>query len=127
MQLKIALVCSLVKKVEFMFWQYNFENDSENLTLNVLNESLMCQCKVTERLLCNSTVQCKDAGFVYESLRNEMNRVIWDFCFHETNLSKKGLRIKSTIQIRIRKDSDSRISIFKDLFRAIVLGIRKDS
>ncbi len=29
--------------------------------------------------------------------------------------------------LRIRKDSDSRISIFKDLFRAIVLRIRKDS
>jgi hypothetical protein len=32
-------------------------------------------------------------------------------------------RIRS---LRIRKDSDSRISIFKDSFRAIVLRIRKD-
>jgi hypothetical protein len=60
----------------------------------------------------------KDAGFVYESFRNETNRVIWEIFFpkriHDTNL-------------RIRKDSDSRISIFKDLFRAIVLRIRKDS
>ncbi len=28
--------------------------------------------------------------------------------------------------LKIRKDSDSRIFIFKDLFRAIVLRIRKD-
>ncbi len=49
---------------------------------------------------------------------------------HETNLLKKGLRIESTIRIqnfRIRKDSDSRIFIFKDSFCAIVLRIRKDS
>ncbi len=43
---------------------------------------------------------------------------------HETNLQGLDSRIRST---RIRKDSDSRISIFKDSFRAIVLRIHKDS
>ena len=27
----------------------------------------------------------KDAGFVYESLQNETNRVIWEKNFHKTN------------------------------------------
>ena len=64
-------------------------------------------------------------------------------CFYESN---KSLQILSTIarneslkieireseslrifKVRIRKDSDSRISILKDSFRAIVLRIRKDS
>ncbi len=48
---------------------------------------------------------------------------------HETNpryksLGNPDLRIRP---LKIRKDSDSRIFIFKDLFRAIVLRIRKDS
>jgi hypothetical protein len=59
----------------------------------------------------------KDAGFVSESFQNETNKVILDFCFHETkpqnesfknrstkqihktNLSKTGLRNKSMKQI----------------------------
>ena len=75
----------------------------------------------------------KDAGFVYESLRNETNRVIWKKNFHETNPRNESLRFgfanpDSRIRsLRIRKDSDSRISNFKDSFRAIVLRIRKDS
>ena len=74
----------------------------------------------------------KDAGFVYESLGIEMNRVIWDFCFHETNPRYKSLRFgfanpdSQICNFRICKDSDSRISIFKESFRAIVLRIRKD-
>ena len=83
----------------------------------------------------NSTLSkqlIKDAGFVYESLRNETNRVIWEFFFSETNPRYKSLRFgfanpDSRIQsLRIRKDSDSQISIFQDSFRAIVLRIRKD-
>ncbi len=75
----------------------------------------------------------KDAGFVYESLRIETNRVIWDFCFHKTNARNESFRfgfanldsrIRST---RIRRDLDSRISIFKDSFCAIVLRIHRDS
>ncbi len=75
----------------------------------------------------------KDAGFVYESLRIETNRVIWDFCFHETNPRYESLRFgfanpdSRICNFRIRKDSDSQVSIFKDSFRAIVLRIRKDS
>ena len=34
----------------------------------------------------------KDAGFVYESLRNETNRVIWKKNFHETNPRNESLR-----------------------------------
>ncbi len=62
----------------------------------------------------------------------ESKRVIWDFCFHKTNPRNESLRFgfanpDSRIQsTRIRKDSDSRISIFKDLFCAIVLRIHKD-
>ena len=78
-------------------------------------------------------LKCKDAGFVYESLQFETNRVIWDFCFHETNPRNESLRFGfanpdlRVRNLRICKDSDLRISIFKDSFRAIVLRIRKDS
>ncbi len=41
----------------------------------------------------------KDAGFVYESFRNEMNQVILDFCFHETNPRNKSFKNESTKQI----------------------------
>ena len=44
-------------------------------------------------------VSDKDAGFVYESLRNKTNRVIWKKKFHETNLSKTNPRNESTIRI----------------------------
>ncbi len=39
------------------------------------------------KLLQNFTTHIifKDAGFVYESLRNETNRVIWEKKFYETN------------------------------------------
>ena len=47
----------------------------------------------------NKWVNTKDAGFVYESLRNETNRVIWKKKFHETNLSKTNPRNESTIRI----------------------------
>ena len=46
-----------------------------------------------------SRIIFKDAGFVYESLRNETNRVIWKKNFHETNLSKTNPRNESTIRI----------------------------
>jgi hypothetical protein len=92
----------------------------------------------------------KDAGFVYESLRNETNRVIWNFRsyetnprneslenrrtkrIHDTNLWKTGLRNESTIRIfkvRIRESgfASPPAWIRKDSFRAIVLRIRKDS
>ena len=41
----------------------------------------------------------KDAGFVYESLRNETNRVIWDFCLHETNPRNESFKNESTKRI----------------------------
>ena len=41
----------------------------------------------------------KDAGFVYESLRNETNQVIWDFCLHETNPRNESFKNESTKQI----------------------------
>jgi hypothetical protein len=75
----------------------------------------------------------KDAGFVYESFRNETNLVIWEFYFSKTNPQYESLRLGFAnldlrIQsIRILKDSDLRISIFKDSFCAIVLRICKDS
>jgi hypothetical protein len=86
----------------------------------------------------------KDAGFVYESLRNESSNLeiffsrnesmkrIFQKRIHKTNPRYESLRFvvtnpDSRIRIlRIHKDSDSRIFIFKDSFRAIVLRIRKD-
>ncbi len=41
----------------------------------------------------------KDAGFVYESLRIKTNRVIWDFCLHETNPRNESFKNESTKQI----------------------------
>ena len=41
----------------------------------------------------------KDAGFVYESLWIETNRVIWDFCFHEMNPRNESLKNRPTNQI----------------------------
>jgi len=41
----------------------------------------------------------KDAGFVYESLQIETNRVIWDFCFHETNPRNESFKNESTKRI----------------------------
>ena len=38
----------------------------------------------------------KDAGFVYESLQIETNRVIWDFCFYETNPRYESFEKRST-------------------------------
>ncbi len=90
-------------------------------------------------------VKSKDAGFVYDSLRNESSNLekkfsrnesttrIFQKRIHDTNPRYESLRFvvtnpDSRIQIlRIRKDSYSRIFIFKDSFRAIVLRIRKDS
>ena len=46
------------------------------------------------------SVTNKDAGFVYKSLRIETNRVIWDFCFHETNPQNESLRFGFAIRIR---------------------------
>jgi len=34
----------------------------------------------------------KDAGFVYETFRNETNRVIWEFFFSEMNPRYESLR-----------------------------------
>ena len=44
-------------------------------------------------------INIKDAGFVYESLRIKTNRVIWDFCFHETNPRNESLENRPTKQI----------------------------
>jgi len=52
------------------------------------------------------SVTNKDAGFVYESLRIETNRVIWDFCLHKTNPRNESFKNESTIRIfkvRIRE------------------------
>ena len=88
------------------------------------------------------TYLSKDAGFVYESFRNETNRVIWNFFFtkriHETNLSKTNPRNESfehrstkrihetnllnTIQIR-----ESESQGFVRIRKSIVLRIREDS
>ena len=91
----------------------------------------------------------KDAGFVYESLRNDTNRVFWDFWpyksnpqyksfeksstnwIHDTKLFKKVLQIESTIKIFKVWIQESGFAsppawIRKDLFRAIVLRIRQD-
>ena len=92
----------------------------------------------------------KDAGFVYKSFQNETNQIFWDFWpyelnpryksfknrsakqIHDTNLSKTGLRNESAIQILKVWICESGLAnppawIRKDLFRAIVLRIRKDS
>ncbi len=88
----------------------------------------------------NINVKVKDAGFVHESnllrflvLRNKSTiRIFWKKVY-ELNPRYESLRFgfpnpDSRIQkFRIRKDLDSRIFIFKDSFRAIVLRIRKDS
>ena len=40
-------------------------------------------------------VLLKDGGFIYKSLQIKTNRVIWDFCLHETNLSKTNPQYES--------------------------------
>jgi hypothetical protein len=92
----------------------------------------------------------KDAGFVYESLRIETNRIFWDLWsyetnprneslenrpmkrIHDTNLWKFGSRNESTkriFKVRIRESgfANPPAWIRKDSFRGIVLRIRKDS
>jgi hypothetical protein len=92
----------------------------------------------------------KDAGFVYESFRNETNQIFWDFWpyksnpryesfknrstkrIHNTNLSKTGLRNESAIRILKVWICKSGFAsppawIRKDSFHAIVLRIREDS
>ena len=77
------------------------------------------------RLQNEGTLFSKDAGFVYKSLWIETNWVIWDFCFYQTNPQNESLRFgfanpDSRVQnLRIRKDSDLRISIFKDSWSTI--------
>jgi hypothetical protein len=96
------------------------------------------------------SVFAKDAGFVYESLRNETNRIFWDFWSYETNPRNESLENRPTKRIhdtnlwkfRSRNESTKRIFkvriresgfanppawICKDSFRAIVLRIRQDS
>ena len=59
----------------------------------------------------------KDAGFVYESLRNETNRVIWEKNFHETNPRNVYLKKISTnpnhdtgsLILSLRNESTKRI------------------
>jgi hypothetical protein len=92
----------------------------------------------------------KDAGFVYESLRNKTNRVIWEKNFHETNprngyfkkISTNPNHDTGSLILSLRNESTKRIFkvlicesgfanppvwIRKDSFRAIVLRIHKDS
>ena len=42
------------------------------------------------------SIKTKDAGFVYESLRNETNRVILNKNFHETNPRNESFKKIST-------------------------------
>ncbi len=113
--------CSNYSTVKLGYDKFCF--NELRIIVNIFNYCSAFQC----------SVKLKDAGFVYESLRIETNRVIWDFCFYETNPRYESLRFgfanldSQICNFRIRKDSDSRISIFKDSFRAIVLRIRKDS
>jgi hypothetical protein len=59
----------------------------------------------------------KDAGFVYESFRNETNRVIWKFFFHKTNPQNESFKNESTKRIHetnllntvVRNESTKRI------------------
>ncbi len=51
------------------------------------------------RLNANPGQISKDAGFVYESLRIETNRVIWDFGSHETNPRNEYFKNESTKRI----------------------------
>ncbi len=44
-------------------------------------------------------LKIKDAGFVYESLRNETNRVIWKKNFHKTNPQNASFKNESTKRI----------------------------
>ena len=55
----------------------------------------------------------KDAGFVYESLRIETKRVIWDFGLYETNPRNESFKNESTKRIHDTNlwGSDSRIRI----------------
>jgi hypothetical protein len=91
----------------------------------------------------------KDAGFIYESFRNETNQIFWDFWpyksnpqyesfknrstkrIHDTNLSKTGLWNESAIRILkvgIRKSgfASPPAWIRMDSFHAIVLRICED-
>ena len=59
----------------------------------------------------------KDAGFVYESLQNETNRVIWEKNFHETNPRNRYFKKISTnpnhdtgsLKLSLRNESTKRI------------------
>ena len=42
---------------------------------------------------------CKDAGFVYESLRNKTNQIFWDFWSYESNPRNGYLKKKFTKRI----------------------------
>ncbi len=45
----------------------------------------------------------KDAGIVYESFRNKMNRVIWNFWSYKTNPRNESLENRPTIRIFWKK------------------------
>ena len=84
----------------------------------------------------NKRIYVKVAGFVHKSFSIKTNQVIWYFWsynwIHDTNLLKKGLRIKSAIQIFKVRTCESGITslqiwICKDSVRAIVLRICEDS
>jgi hypothetical protein len=66
----------------------------------------------------NFSENSKDAGFVHESLRNETNRVIWDFMPYETNPQNKSFEncvskwIHETNLLKIASRNESAKRIF---------------
>jgi hypothetical protein len=57
------------------------------------------KCSSNGQLEGNFLFIFKDAGFVYESFRNETNRVIWKKNFHETNPRNESFKNESMKRI----------------------------
>ncbi len=69
--------------------------------LTLLNRPTIANWSYKYRITNSQSINCTDAGFVYESLRIKTNRVIWDICFHETN----PFFLKSGCVVTIRYES----------------------
>jgi hypothetical protein len=65
------------------------------LKVNYISLSYLSLQKICTKWLFFLSVFCKDAGFVYESFRNETNRIFWDFWSYKSNPQNGYLKIAS--------------------------------
>ncbi len=77
------------------------EENGASQTGNTVNipEDMVKNCHYFQQSHTSKIKYCKDAGVVYESLRIETNRVIWDFCFHEMNPLNESFKNRPTNRI----------------------------